>query len=63
MVMWSLWARKRPFDKGDIARVFLRTMQGHDVRPPLPGERHAGCACSLFGLQTVRRKPFAAAYY
>ncbi len=37
MVMWCMWARRQPYEGQDIARVFLHTMQGHRVRPPLPG--------------------------
>lgn len=35
--MWAMWARRLPYAGQDIARVFMRMVQGHVVRPPLPG--------------------------
>jgi hypothetical protein len=40
MILWALWSRRLPYNRHTVAQLFLRTMQGHVVRPPLPG-RHA----------------------
>ncbi|GFH14197.1 protein kinase domain-containing protein, partial [Haematococcus lacustris] len=36
VVLWSMWSRRNPSDGQEIARMFLRIMQGHVVRPPIP---------------------------